>query len=271
MRQLPEPADLKENFDFAATARAHSSSNDARPDSMELDQLADWLWCLRTDFVHAYAVREGDGFCLIDTSTAGNDEAILELLGGLAGSAREEVKIVEIFLTHGHSDHTGSAAAIVVRTGARVVAAGGDAPLIRAEQSAPPPQLTDWEVALFEQVVSGVPLEQRLAPAAAVVPDRLVRDGETLEWQRRATLLAVPGHTPGARRSGLRASVYSSRAMRSPRTMAGRSSACSTPTQPQRETAFAVSRAWTRTLRASGTVTRSEPEPTCAWLRSRGR
>ena len=165
---------------------------------MELDQLTGWLWCLRTDFVHAYAVREGDGFCLIDTSTANNEEAILELLGGLAGSAREEVKIVEIFLTHGHSDHTGSAAAIVARTGARVVAAVGDAPLIRAAQSAPPPQLTDWEVPLFEQVMAGVPLERRLAPAAAVVPDRLVRDGDTLDWQRHATLLAVPGHTPGS-------------------------------------------------------------------------
>jgi glyoxylase-like metal-dependent hydrolase (beta-lactamase superfamily II) len=165
---------------------------------MELDQLTDWLWCLRTDFVHAYAVRERDGFCLIDTSTAGNDEAILELLGGLAGSAREEVKIVEIFLTHGHRDHTGSAAAIVARTGARVVAPAGDAPLIRAERSAPPPQLTGWEVPLFEQVMAGVPLEQRLAPAAGVVPDHLAGDGDTLDWQRRATLLAVPGHTPGS-------------------------------------------------------------------------
>jgi glyoxylase-like metal-dependent hydrolase (beta-lactamase superfamily II) len=73
---------------------------------MELNQLTDWLWCLSTDCVHAYAVGEGDGFCLIDTSTAGNDEAVLELLGGLAGSAQKEVKIVEIFLTHGHSDYT---------------------------------------------------------------------------------------------------------------------------------------------------------------------
>ncbi|HKO27032.1 MAG TPA: MBL fold metallo-hydrolase [Solirubrobacteraceae bacterium] len=165
---------------------------------MELEPLTDWLWCLRTDFVHAYAVREGDGFCLIDTSTAGNEDAILELLGGITRSAHGEVKVVEIFLTHGHSDHTGSAAAIVARTGARVVAAVGDAPLIRAEQSASPPQLSDWEVPLFERVMPGVPLEQRLAPAAAVFPDRLVEDGDTLDWQRRATLLAVPGHTPGS-------------------------------------------------------------------------
>jgi glyoxylase-like metal-dependent hydrolase (beta-lactamase superfamily II) len=165
---------------------------------MELDQLTDWLWCLRTDFVQAYAVREGDGFCLIDTSTPGNEEAILELLGGLAGCAPAEVEIVEIFLTHGHSDHTGSAAALVARTGARVVAPVGDAPLVRAERSAPPPQLTDWEVPLFEQVMPGVPLQQRLAPAAAVIPDRLVGDGDTLDWQRRARLVAAPGHTPGS-------------------------------------------------------------------------
>jgi hypothetical protein len=48
--------------------------------TMELDRINDWLWCLRTRIVQAYAVRERDGFNLIDTSTAGQDGAILELL-----------------------------------------------------------------------------------------------------------------------------------------------------------------------------------------------
>jgi hypothetical protein len=47
---------------------------------MELDRINDWLWCLRTRIVQAYAVRERDGFNLIDTSTAGQDGAILGLL-----------------------------------------------------------------------------------------------------------------------------------------------------------------------------------------------
>jgi glyoxylase-like metal-dependent hydrolase (beta-lactamase superfamily II) len=165
---------------------------------MRLEPLTDWLWSLRTDFVRAYAVRDGDGFCLIDTSTAGNDATILELLGGLIGRVPGEVAIHEIFLTHGHTDHTGSAAALVQRTGARVVAPVGDASIIRAEQSAPPPQLTEWEKPLFERIMPGVPLEQRLAPAAAVIPDRLVEDGDTLDWQHAARLLGVPGHTAGS-------------------------------------------------------------------------
>jgi hypothetical protein len=50
---------------------------------MELEQLAGWLWCLRTPIVQAYAVRERDGFNLIDTSTAGQDDAILAALATL--------------------------------------------------------------------------------------------------------------------------------------------------------------------------------------------
>jgi hypothetical protein len=38
------------------------------------------VWCLRTPIVQAYAVRERDGFNLIDASTAGQDGAILETL-----------------------------------------------------------------------------------------------------------------------------------------------------------------------------------------------
>lgn len=173
-------------------------SDDASRGQMRLEQLTDWLWGLRTDFVQAYAVRQADGFCLIDTSTAGNETTILELLGGLIGRSPDDVRIHEIFLTHGHADHTGSAAALVQQTGARVVAPVGDAAIIRAEQSAPPPQLTDWEKPLFERVMPGVPLEQRLAPAAAVIPDRLVEDGDSLDWQHPARLLGVPGHTPGS-------------------------------------------------------------------------
>jgi glyoxylase-like metal-dependent hydrolase (beta-lactamase superfamily II) len=142
--------------------------------------------------------RDGDGFCLIDTSTAGNHTAILELLGGLIARLPHEVRIHEILLTHGHIDHTGSAPALVQRTGARVVAPIGDAPIIRAEQSAPPPQLTDWEKPLFERVMPGVSREQRLGPAAAVIADRLVKDQDTLDWQHAARLLGVPGHTPGS-------------------------------------------------------------------------
>ena len=157
---------------------------------MELDQINDWLWCLRTPIVQAYAVRERDGFIVIDTSTAAEDSAILEVLGTVERHAGR-VRIYEILLTHGHDDHIGSAAALAERTGARVIAARDEAPTISRDRPPPPPVLLDWERALFEAVTPNVP------PAAPVRPDQLVDDGHRLGWEREATIIATPGHTPG--------------------------------------------------------------------------
>jgi glyoxylase-like metal-dependent hydrolase (beta-lactamase superfamily II) len=157
---------------------------------MELDRINDWLWCLRTPIVQAYAVRERDGFNLIDTCTSGQDGAILE---GLATVDRQAgpVPIYEILLTHGHDDHMGSAAALAERTGARVLAAHDEAPTISGDRPAAPPVLLDWERALFEAVTPNVP------PAAPVRPDQLVDDGDRLGWEHDPTIIATPGHTAG--------------------------------------------------------------------------
>jgi glyoxylase-like metal-dependent hydrolase (beta-lactamase superfamily II) len=54
-----------------------------------------------------------------------------------------------------------------------------------------PPLLLDWEIPLFEAVTPNVP------PAAPVRPDQLVYFGDRLAWQRDATIIGTPGHTPG--------------------------------------------------------------------------
>ena len=105
---------------------------------MELDQVAGWLWCLRTPIVQAYAVRERDGFNLIDTSTAGQDDAILAALAGIDGRPVDRVRVYEVLLTHGHDDRQGSAAALAARTGARVIAPRDDAPVITRDRPGPP-------------------------------------------------------------------------------------------------------------------------------------
>ena len=158
---------------------------------MNLDRLTDWLWCLRTPLVNAYAVRERDGFNMIDASTAGEEGAILALLAGIDRQARGPVRIHDILLTHGHDDHTGSAAALTALTGARVIAARDEAAAISGDRAAPAPVLADWEIPLFEQVTPTVPQAPR------VVPDRLVVDGDHLGWQHDVTVVATPGHTPG--------------------------------------------------------------------------
>jgi glyoxylase-like metal-dependent hydrolase (beta-lactamase superfamily II) len=154
---------------------------------MELDRITDWLWCLRTPVVQAYAVRERAGFNLIDTSTRGEEDAILELLATL----QPRVRIYDILLTHGHDDHGGSAAALTERTGARVIAPRDDAAVISGERAAAHPALADWEIPLFAQVTSKVP------HAPPVVPDRLVAGGDRLGWQHDAVVLETAGHTPG--------------------------------------------------------------------------
>jgi glyoxylase-like metal-dependent hydrolase (beta-lactamase superfamily II) len=110
---------------------------------MELEQVAGWLWCLRTPIVQAYAVRERDGFNLIDASTAGQDDAILAALPAIDQRPVDQVRVYEMLLTHGHDDHTGSAAALAARTGAWVIAPHDDAPVITRARPGPAPRLAD--------------------------------------------------------------------------------------------------------------------------------
>jgi glyoxylase-like metal-dependent hydrolase (beta-lactamase superfamily II) len=141
--------------------------------------------------VQAYAVRERDGFNLIDTSTAGQGDGILAALAGIDGRPVDRVRVYEMLLTHGHDDHTGSAAALAARTGARVVAPRDEAPVITHDRPGPAPQLADWEVPLFKQVMPKVP------QAPPVIPDRVVAHGDRLGWQHDAVIIGAPGHTPG--------------------------------------------------------------------------
>jgi glyoxylase-like metal-dependent hydrolase (beta-lactamase superfamily II) len=159
---------------------------------VELVAVTDWLWCLRTPVVQAYAVRDGDGFRLIDTATAGLDGAILDALGSIAGCSADEVQLKEILLTHGHDDHTGSAAALAARTGARVLGPVRDAAVIEGVSAAPAPRLRDWEVPLYERSLGLVP------PAPPVRLDARVDDGTALDWERPARVVAAPGHTVGS-------------------------------------------------------------------------
>ena len=155
---------------------------------VEVEQLTAWLWCLRTPIVQAYALRERDGFNLVDTTTAGQEDEILAALAEIAG---QPPRIREVLLTHGHDDHIGAAAGLRARTGARLVASCDEAGVIARERPAPPPQLADWEVPLFEQVTPNVPA----APPA--VPDRLVDPGDRLGWEHDAVIVTAPGHIVG--------------------------------------------------------------------------
>jgi glyoxylase-like metal-dependent hydrolase (beta-lactamase superfamily II) len=155
---------------------------------MEIDGLTDWLLCLRTPVVQAYAVEHDGGVSLIDTSTAGQADAILALLEGALGAP---LRLRDIVLTHGHDDHTGSAAVLARRTGARVFGPALEADVIEGRREREEPRLLDWERPIFEQVMPRVP------PAPPVRLDVRLEPGQTLPWDRGASLVAAPGHTAG--------------------------------------------------------------------------
>jgi len=158
---------------------------------IHVERLADWLWCLRLPLVQLYAVREGAGFNLVDTGTRGEEDAILGALAAIDGTAPGDVRVHEILLTHGHDDHAGSAAALVARTGARLLGTERDRPYTERERPVPDPVLAAWEVPLYAQARAAVPR----APAATL--DATVAPGDVLAWERPVTILAAPGHTPG--------------------------------------------------------------------------
>jgi glyoxylase-like metal-dependent hydrolase (beta-lactamase superfamily II) len=161
------------------------------PSAVQVEQLTDWLYCLGTPVVQVYAIQQSTGFVLVDAGVVGHEHAYLEALAGLAGTGPEDVRVTEIFLTHGHEDHTGSAAELARITGATVRGPALDADVIEGRAVRPDLQLLAWEIPLFEKF-------GRVTPAPPVKLDELVEDASLLGWERAAQIVAVPGHTVGS-------------------------------------------------------------------------
>jgi glyoxylase-like metal-dependent hydrolase (beta-lactamase superfamily II) len=130
----------------------------------------------------------GSTLTLVDAGMPGSEEAILAYIDSLGLDPGDLARII---ITHHHLDHVGSIAAIKRRTAALVLAHPGDAGLISGEQSAPPAssplmRFVFWLVAPLMPTLDPVPV------------DVTVQDGERLDLLGGATVVHVPGHTPGS-------------------------------------------------------------------------
>lgn len=97
----------------------------------------------------------------------------------LAAADEFGVKVVAVWLTHGHLDHAGAAAEIAERKGVPVIGPHAD---------------DQWLLDSIEEQGRGY----GIADARSVTPDRYLSDGDTLELAGvEFDVLHCPGHTPG--------------------------------------------------------------------------
>jgi glyoxylase-like metal-dependent hydrolase (beta-lactamase superfamily II) len=141
------------------------------------------LTMLRVNGWQLYVWRDEDSVTLIDTGAPGSGAEILSAVPG----------IDRMVLTHGHVDHSGSAAELRASTEAAVLAGAGDAAAVRTGASLPPPVFEDWEVPIHQRVSANLP-----ATALPVPVDRELVDGDVLDFGGGAEVVAIPGHTEGS-------------------------------------------------------------------------
>jgi glyoxylase-like metal-dependent hydrolase (beta-lactamase superfamily II) len=140
---------------------------------------------------NVYVWEASHGLTLIDTGVPGSAPAVL---AAIEAFGHRPTDVVEILLTHFHTDHTGSAAELASHTGARVLAHRADAAVIAGREPPVPPSLTELERPLARMLFGDV---SRLpGPPPPKVEVEPVDDGDMTAGG--GTIVATPGHTPGS-------------------------------------------------------------------------
>ncbi len=135
---------------------------------------------------NAYLLLE-KGLTLVDAGMPGDEAAIMRTIMSLG---REPANLAQIIVTHHHADHCGSLAALKTQTDAQVLAHAADAPYICGELVRPLPD--HWLLRpLFR-------LLRSRSHGGGVGVDRTLTDGEPLPLLGGATVIHLPGHSPGS-------------------------------------------------------------------------
>lgn len=139
-------------------------------------------------FVQAFLLR-GERAVLVDTGYLHSEERIERVLVAAGINLRE---LALILITHGHTDHFGSVAALQARSGAPVAIQRADAEALRSGRN---PALPGR--GFFAAV--GSLLTRFQPPPPGVEPDVLL-EGETdlAAWGVAGRIIPTPGHTPGS-------------------------------------------------------------------------
>ena len=143
-------------------------------------EVTDGVFEVGLGYVNAHFVVVDDGVVLVDSGLRGRSATVEQ---ALHEARRTLGEVHTILLTHRHPDHTGNAADLERRSGARVVAHAADAPVITGAETVPPTGLMRV-LALFVKSPEPVPVDQTLdADGPLPVPG--------------FTAVHTPGHTAG--------------------------------------------------------------------------
>ncbi|WP_246148170.1 MBL fold metallo-hydrolase [Nonomuraea turkmeniaca] len=145
---------------------------------------------LLLEFGQAYLWNDAGALTLIDTGIATSGGDIADAIGRLGFRTRD---VRHVILTHFHEDHSGGAAEISSWGDVIVMAHRREAPVIRGEVPAPPPNFTDEERVLHRQLGAHL-----LPPAPPCRVDRELEDRDLIDFGGGARVIATPGHTDGS-------------------------------------------------------------------------
>lgn len=142
-------------------------------------------------FVHAFLVIQDGQAVLVDTGLPGSAPRILHA-AAKHGIEPQQIKL--IILTHGHTDHTGSALVVQSVCQAPIASHPLEAALLENGTNGPLKSTT----ALGRLIASASNLESRVKPIP-LHPDLFIDDGADLAtFGIEARVLHTPGHTPGS-------------------------------------------------------------------------
>lgn len=154
----------------------------------EFKEVAQGVLRIPVGIANAYIVGSKDAWVLVDSGTENNENRIIRAAEEFFGDVTRPELIV---LTHGHFDHSGSAAALAEHWDVPILAHPLEIPFVNGTSAYPPPDPTVG--GFMSQVIRFIPnkkmdLGDRLEE---LDPDDELPGME--EWE----IFETPGHTPG--------------------------------------------------------------------------